>query len=88
MSSWYERNREKAIENAKQWRLNNLERFRLINREAKRRKRAGKAVEKAQIQLIPARNLPFAPEGYDPKLHGDLKQWCLARNIPFDPAFW
>lgn len=84
MSTWYERNREIAIQRAKDWRLNNLDRFRELNRQSKRRKRAQ---AKAQ-RYTPTNIYPLAPEGYDPAIDGDLSEWCLMHNIPNDPSKW
>lgn len=42
--TWYERNREKAISTARAWRLANPERYKLLQRESRRRKRAKTAI--------------------------------------------
>ncbi len=88
MTSWYERNREKAIQNAKTWRLNNLDRFRALNRAAKQRKREGKRQKSSLADAKPFRYLPLAPEGYDPLCGFTIEQWCNAHQVPFDPEKW
>jgi len=88
MSTWYARNRAKAIENAKTWRLNNLDRYRAIQREAKRRKRAVLKAETAVTTSKIIDLLPLAPEGYDPYCDGPIEDWCRRKGIPNDPRFW
>ena len=86
MNSWYERNREKAIENAKTWRLNNLERFRELNRGSKRRRRAEK--RRLTYQMSP-NFLPLAPEGWEgEEVSGTIEDFCRRRGIPNDPRQW
>lgn len=88
MTSWYERNREKAIANAKTWRLNNLERFQALNRASKARKRATVASVRRANRFQPVDLRPVAPEGYDPAMGVSVQQWCINNHVPFDRNKW
>jgi hypothetical protein len=84
---WYQSNRERVIEKARQWRLANPERYREVQKDAKRRRRLQlnplKQRKSAPIVMI---ELPkvvlFVPApGYDSKLHGDYEDWCRRKGL-------
>lgn len=56
MPTWYERNKEKAISAAKQWRINNLDAYQAYQREYARRKRAEKRQEELSRRFKPAQS--------------------------------
>ena len=86
---WYYKNREKAIENAKKWRLAHPERYRAIQKAAKQRKRKAQKVEQVvKWWENPAPALPLAPEGYDPICGETIDEWCLQRGLSRDPRDW
>lgn len=80
MTSWYERNREKAINDAKQWRLNNLERFRATQSAWKRRKTAQKRSNKRNILTSGVVAFIYAP-GFDPGCGIPYPDWCARYKI-------
>lgn len=80
MSAWYERNREKAINDAKQWRLNNLDRYRASQNAWRKAQRASKRTEKLNLSLKQVVLFVPAP-GYDRKTCGDYGNWCSRYGI-------
>lgn len=73
-----------STERVKRWREANREHFRAYQREWKRRKR----MKVKAARYVAAPSLPLAPDGYDPAIDGDLRQWCLMHGIPLDPSKW
>lgn len=80
---WYQRNKAKANEQARLWRLNNLERFRAMQRAYKQRKHKPLAAP-APVELAPTAGIWVPAPGYDAYVHGDYGNWCLARGL--DPT--
>ena len=80
---WYQQNREKVLTRSRRWRLEHPERYRELQRGAKRRKRKVIVSQKAEQSSQPVLVTPFfvpAP-GYDYVIHGNYEHFCLARGI-------
>lgn len=87
--TWYERNREKALANAKAWRINNLERYRALQRAHVKRKRVKKEVVRVETARATAHLYPYAPEGWEGyDISGSIEDYCRMRGIPNDPKCW
>lgn len=81
---WYQENREQRIESARQWRLEHLERYRELQKLAKRRKReqlATKTVAYPAVVTTPRPAMFVPAPGWDYYVHGDYTNFCLARGI-------
>lgn len=65
------------VERAKQWRLDNLDRYRQYQRDYSRRKRMKNKLSR-MTRVSPTYVSP--PEGYDPHVHGDLDNWLMAHG--------
>ena len=94
--AWYQRNRVQVIEKARQWRLEHPERYRELQRIAKRRRRKElspkKGVETAPITTKwweTAANVPqCAPEGWTPDCGFTKDEFCIMRGWSTDPKDW
>lgn len=87
--TWYEKNREKTLERAKVWRINNLERYRALQKAAKRRKRLSKQAVRVETARATAYSYPYAPEGWEgQEISGTIEDYCRMRGIPNDPKCW
>ena len=81
--AWYRQNRERLIEKARKWRLEHPDRYRELQRNAKRRKRKQLAIEvSAERALMAPVVTIFVPApGWDYMIHGNYDHFCLARGI-------
>ena len=94
--AWYQRNRVQVIEKARQWRLEHPERYRELQRTAKRRRRKQLSPKK-DVETAPATTkwwettakVPqFAPEGWTPECGFTKEQFCIMRGWSTDPNDW
>ena len=83
---WYQSNREKAIEQARKWRLEHPERYRELQKAAKRRKRQQLSPKTAPqpIPVLPVGSAFVPAPGFDPRIHGVYEHFCLRHGI--DPT--